>query len=99
MPRTRRSFHQAPACARAAVRGESATARDPAARAETDPPPRARRGGGSPALADRRRVLQAALAPERVEATLQLQGRLRAHVALVDVAVVPDLLDDLIGPV
>src|SRR5262249_31207362 len=57
------------------------------------------RGGGSLALADRRSVLQAALAPERVETALELQGRLRPDTTLVDVAVVPDLLDDLVGPV
>src|SRR5215213_956758 len=49
--------------------------------------------------ADRRRVLQAALCPERILAALDLERRALADVLLEDLAVVPDMLDDAERPV
>src|SRR5687768_6775210 len=48
--------------------------------------------------ADRHRVLQAAVRPERVQAALDLERRAHADVALEDLAVIADLLDDLVAP-
>src|SRR5690349_12154225 len=48
--------------------------------------------------ADRQCVHLAALAPQRIDAALELQCRALTDVALVDVAVVPDLLDDVVEP-
>src|SRR5579883_3449763 len=44
-------------------------------------------------------VEQAALGPQLVAAALQLEGRTHADGALVALAVVPHLLDDVVGPV
>src|SRR5215475_11227691 len=52
----------------------------------------------APALADRRGVLQAALGPQPVEPSLDLERRAHAEVALEALAVVPDLLDDVVDP-
>src|SRR5476649_520309 len=49
-------------------------------------------------LADRFCVLQAALAPQRVQATLDLERAAHADVALEALAVVTDLLDDVVDP-
>src|SRR5262249_42555459 len=49
--------------------------------------------------ADRRRVHDAALVPERIEASLQAQWRLRPKIALEHIAVIAHLLHDLIGPI
>src|ERR1043166_6448152 len=51
---------------------------------------------GSP---DRRRVLDAALGPQRVEAALDLERGALAHVALEHLAVVADVLDDAYRPI
>src|SRR5215218_7858164 len=60
------------------------------------------RGGrerrGHPALPDRRGVLEAALGPQLVQAAVDLEGRLRAEVAVEALAVVTDLLDDGVDP-
>jgi FAD binding domain len=45
------------------------------------------------------RVHEAALAPERVDAALDLERRAHADIALEAVAIVPDLLHDLVGEV
>src|SRR5689334_8788278 len=50
------------------------------------------------ALADRRRVHQAAFGPEVVDAARQPDRRLRPEVALEALAVVADLLDDAVRP-
>src|SRR5262245_2643204 len=50
------------------------------------------------ALADRRGVLQAALGPQRVLAAGDLERRALADVALEHLAVVTDLLDDVVDP-
>src|SRR5262249_3146270 len=49
--------------------------------------------------ADRRRVLDAALGPERVEAALDLERRALADVALEHFAVVAHVFDDARGPI
>src|SRR5689334_10543817 len=49
-------------------------------------------------LPDRRGVLDAALVPEVVEASGDLERRVRAHVALVDLTIVASALDDLHRP-
>src|SRR5215203_6755810 len=54
---------------------------------------------GSPLLSDRDAVLQAALRPERINAALDLQRRALADVALENLAVVADVLDDAHGPI
>src|SRR4051812_38329274 len=48
--------------------------------------------------ADRRGVLQAALGPQRVQATLDLERAAHADVAVEALAVVTDLLDDVVDP-
>ena len=48
--------------------------------------------------ADRRRVLEAALRPQRVEAAGDLERRARADIALEDLAVIADRLDDVVRP-
>src|SRR5262245_54818429 len=50
-------------------------------------------------LADRRRVLQAAFVPQRVLAACDLELAAFAQIALEDLAVISDVLDDLVGPV
>src|ERR1700743_1213759 len=57
------------------------------------------RGPSLTILLERRREEQAALGPELVAAALQLERRAHADGALVALAVVPDLLDDVVGPV
>src|SRR5215468_6174222 len=52
----------------------------------------------STVLADRRRVLQAALGPQIVQAAVDFQHRAGTDVALEALAVVPDLLDDVVDP-
>src|SRR3982751_3552146 len=52
---------------------------------------------GAP-LADRLRVLQAALGPQRVQATLDLERAAHADIALEALAVITDLLDDGVDP-
>src|SRR5262249_34794163 len=47
---------------------------------------------------DRRRVLQAAFGPELVQAAIDLQHRALADIALEALAVVTDLLDDVVDP-
>src|SRR5664279_3487908 len=47
----------------------------------------------------RRRVLQSALGPQRVEAALDLDRRTHADVALEALAVVPHRLNDAVGPI
>src|SRR3954447_20457848 len=47
---------------------------------------------------ERYRVHQAAVGPQRVLAALELEGRVLADIALEAVAVVPDLLDDVVHP-
>src|SRR6185295_7378677 len=49
--------------------------------------------------ADWRRILQPALAPEFVEAASEPERRLLADVAFEALAVIADLLDDVVGPV
>src|ERR1043166_694503 len=49
--------------------------------------------------ADRRGVLKPALGPEPVQATCDLERRALPDVLLEDLAIVPDMLDDAIGPV
>src|SRR6516162_847569 len=49
-------------------------------------------------LSDRRRVLDAAFAPQVVETTRDLERRALANVLVEDLAVVPDLLDDVVDP-
>src|SRR5262249_13438241 len=46
-----------------------------------------------------RRVEEAAVFPERVQAAREAEARLGAEIALEDLAVVADLLDRLVGPV
>src|SRR4029453_6381 len=48
--------------------------------------------------ANGRRVLQAALGPQRVLAALDLEGAAHADVAVEALAVVTDLLDDVVDP-
>src|SRR5690606_33515524 len=48
--------------------------------------------------ADRQRIQQAAVFPERVQATLDLQRAAHAHVAVKRFAVVAHLLDDAVSP-
>src|SRR6188474_3533883 len=59
-------------------------------------------GGGakrsSKMLADRRRVLQAALRPQLVQAALDLERAAGADMLVEALAVVPDLLDDVVDP-
>ena len=43
--------------------------------------------------------MQAAFAPQRVQAARDLDGRALPHIALEDLPVVADMLDDAIGPV
>src|SRR5215213_2679967 len=50
-------------------------------------------------LPDRRRVLDPAIAPERVQPARDLQLRSFADIALVDFAVIADMADDAGGPV
>src|SRR6266545_5597089 len=52
-----------------------------------------------PPLPQRRRVHEAALRPELVHAARQPEGRVRPHVRLEALAVVPHLLHDSVGPV
>src|SRR5471030_2805217 len=49
-------------------------------------------------LADRRRVLQAAVLPQSVQAAVDLEHRARADIALEALAVVTDQLDDVVDP-
>src|SRR5258708_30665182 len=49
--------------------------------------------------ADRRGVLQSALLPECIQATLDFERRVLAHVALEGFAVIADQLDDVVGPI
>src|SRR5688572_7522850 len=49
-------------------------------------------------LADRRGVLQAALAPQLVDAAVDLEQRARADVAVKALGVVTDALDDVVDP-
>src|SRR5690606_19417247 len=49
--------------------------------------------------ADRRRVQDAALAPELVEAASQPHRRLQTDIGLEALAVIADQLDDVVGPV
>src|SRR5580704_10749615 len=46
----------------------------------------------------RNRVHQAAVGPQRVLAALELERRVDANIALEALAVVPDLLDDVVHP-
>src|SRR6188508_2639458 len=59
-------------------------------------------GGGakrsSKMLADRRRVLQAALRPQLVQAALDLERAAGADMLVEALAVVTDLLDDVVDP-
>src|ERR1700684_1097022 len=48
---------------------------------------------------DRRGGLPSALVPERVQAAGDLDRRAHAHVALENLAVIADVLDDAIGPI
>src|SRR5579883_2138407 len=50
-------------------------------------------------LADRRRVHQAALRPKFVEAPRNIERRLLAHILLIHLAIVTNLLDNFVGPV
>src|SRR5262249_14829014 len=50
-------------------------------------------------LPDRRRVLDAALGPEPIDAAADAELRPRSHIALEDFAIVADLLDDAHHPV
>src|SRR5690242_21840801 len=50
------------------------------------------------ALPDRHGVLQAAVLPQRIQAALDLERRPHADVALEALAVIADLLDDVVGP-
>src|ERR1043166_67220 len=50
-------------------------------------------------LADRRGVLQAALVPQAVHAARDLERRALPDVLLEHLAVIPDVLDDAVGPV
>src|SRR6202034_1595052 len=61
--------------------------------------PPTRGPGGDEGLAYRRRVLQAALHPQRVQPARNLQRRPLAEIPLEALAVIPDMLDDSIGPV
>src|SRR6516164_1312553 len=45
------------------------------------------------------RVLQAALGPQLIAAARQLERRVRADIAVVDLAIIADLLDDVDDPV
>src|SRR5215467_4476679 len=56
-------------------------------------------GSGFPASAHRRRVHDAALGPQRVQAARDLERRVLSDVALEHLAVVPDMLDDAVDPV
>src|SRR5580704_15286977 len=49
--------------------------------------------------AEGRREDEAAIAPQPVEAARQAERGRLPHIALIDLAVIPDLLDDLIGPI
>src|ERR1700722_1790593 len=60
-------------------------------------PARARNDGK--ASPDRRRVLDAAGAPELIEAAGNAELRSRADIALIDFAVIADAADDADGPV
>src|SRR5471032_2607092 len=60
---------------------------------------RSRRKLSSEGSLERRGEQQAALGPQLVLAALELQRRAHADRALVALAVVPDLLDDVVGPV
>src|SRR5262245_10280775 len=51
------------------------------------------------ASADRRRVLKPALGPQRIHPAGDLQRRALSDVLLEHLAVVPDVLDDPVGPV
>src|SRR5215471_3337095 len=46
----------------------------------------------------RQGIHQAALGPQTIEATRQLERAACADIALIALAVVPDLLDDVVGP-
>src|SRR6185437_1691499 len=48
---------------------------------------------------DRRGVLQAALVPQGVQAAADLDRRAHADIALEDLSIVADRLDDAIGPI
>src|SRR5919205_4168777 len=50
-------------------------------------------------LADRRRVEQTALAPKLVQAASEMKRRFLADITLEALAVVTDLLDDLVRPI
>src|SRR4051812_16373831 len=55
-------------------------------------------GGRLRHLPDRRGVHQATLGPQGVEASLQFQSGTLAKVPLEQLAIVPDLLDDVVAP-
>ena len=50
-------------------------------------------------LTERRRVLKSAVYPQGVEAALETDGRFHANIALKDLTVVADRLDDVVRPV
>src|SRR5215469_17090681 len=50
-------------------------------------------------LPERRREHQPAILPQRIRAALQAEGRFRPDIAGEDLAIIADLLDDVIGPV
>src|ERR1700692_3439810 len=56
-------------------------------------------GASAPSLPDRRRILDAALGPEPVEAAADAELRPGPHVAIEHFAVIADLLDDAHDPV
>src|ERR1700686_1579513 len=63
--------------------------------------PRLTASAGAPStrLADRRRVLDAALRPQRVDAAGDLQLRSRADIALKHLVIIAEMIDDVVGPI
>src|SRR5260221_14758982 len=56
------------------------------------------RDGGVPCSANGHRVHQPALGPQIVETALELERRILADIAVEDLAVIADQLDDVVGP-
>src|SRR6188474_1113934 len=66
---------------------------------DSGPAPSGASRNDSGGLPNRRGVLDAAVAPERVQAARDLQLGFGADIAVVDLAVIADMADDAGGPV
>src|SRR5690606_38269433 len=49
--------------------------------------------------ADRHRIVEAAVRPQRIQATVERKRRIRADIGRIGFTVVADMLDDAVGPI